>query len=221
MMLEIPNLLNADTLEAIQEIAARDELFADGKTTAGWYARDRKHNLQAGDGGLVAGLLKKVEQTLLQHHLVQIATRPRNIVRLMLSRYDAGMFYGNHVDDALMDGQRTDVSFTLFITPPESYQGGALVIDDTAGERHVKLNAGSLFLYPSSNLHRVEAVTQGSRLVVVGWLRSYIRDAYQREILFDLDRTVHTLRDADVGRDETLTLLLKSRSNLLRLWSEN
>jgi PKHD-type hydroxylase len=221
MMLEIPELLDPATLSAIQEIAARDQLFVDGRSTAGWHARERKHNLQAAESGLVTGLLKKVEQSIMQHALVQIAVRPRNLIRLMLSRYDQGMYYGSHVDDALMDSQRTDISFTLFITPPESYDGGALVIDETCGERHIKLSAGSLFLYPSDSLHRVEPVTRGSRLVVVGWLRSHIRDAYQREIVFDLDRAIGALRDNEIDRDQLLALLLKSRSNLLRLWVDS
>ncbi len=220
-MLEIPELLDSTTLAAIQEIAARDQLFVDGRSTAGWHARDRKHNLQASESGLVAGLLKKVEQSVMDHVLVQIAARPKNLVRLMLSRYDQDMYYGSHVDDALMNGQRTDMSFTLFITPPESYEGGALVIDETVGERHVKLAAGSLFLYPSNSLHRVEPVTRGSRLVVVGWLRSHIRDLGQREILFDLDRAIGALGEENPDREQMLALLLKSRSNLLRLWVDS
>src|SRR5690554_4128840 len=100
MMLEIPDLLNAATLAAIREIASREDLFVEGTGTAGWYARERKFNLQAKPSGLVTGVLKKVEQSLAQNDLVQSAARPRNLVRIMLSRYDAGMSYGTHVDDA-------------------------------------------------------------------------------------------------------------------------
>ncbi len=227
MMLEIPDLLDATTLSAIREIASRDDLFVDGTGTAGWHARERKRNLQAKPSGLVTGVLKKVEQLLLQHDLVQVAARPRNLVRIMLSRYDAGMSYGTHVDDAFIDGQRTDLSFTLFITPPDSYTGGELILDEAAGERHIKLNAGHLFLYPSSSLHRVAPVIQGTRLVIVGWLRSLVRDPQQREMLFDLDRAIFNLReDSGIDRrdsqaEETLALLLKTRSNLLRLWAED
>lgn len=219
MMLEIPEVLDSHTLTAVQEIAQRDDLFIDGKTTAGWHARDRKNNLQAREGGLVTGLLKKVEQAVMEHPLVQAAAQPRNVAKLLLSRYEPGMFYGNHVDNALMNGQRTDLSFTLFITAPETYSGGELIIDETAGERHIKLPAGSLFLYPSSSLHRVAEVTQGRRIAVVGWLRSYVRDTHQREVLFDIERAIHELRQGPDGR-QALELLLKTRSNLLRLWAD-
>lgn len=219
-MLEIPSVLDSDTLTACQAIAARDDVFVDGKATAGWYSRDRKNNLQGGQNDQVTGLLAKVEAVVMGHELVRIATRPRNIVRLMLSRYDEGMYYGNHVDDAHMDGQRTDLSFTLFLSPRESYEGGELVIDRTDGERWIKLDAGSMFLYPSTSLHRVEPVTRGARNVVVGWIRSHVRDAHQREILFDLDRAAHALRQTATPDKEALGLLLKSRSNLLRLWSD-
>lgn len=218
--MEIPDVLDTHTLAAVQDIAQRDDLFADGKTTAGWHARDRKNNMQARESGLVNGILKKVEQTVWDHPLIQAAAQPRNIVKLLLSRYEPGMYYGNHVDNALMNGQRTDLSFTLFLSPPETYGGGELIIDDAAGERHVKLPAGSLFLYPSSSLHRVAQVTEGRRLAVVGWLRSYVRDAYQREVLFDIERAIHDLRHGQTNSSQALDLLLKTRSNLLRLWAE-
>lgn len=219
MMLEIPGVLDKPTLAAVQKVANNDNLFSSGQASAGWHARDRKHNLQA-SGGLTQGLLEKVEQVVMQNELVRAAAQPKALVKLILSRYDPGMYYGRHVDDALMNGQRTDLSFSLFIAPPESYEGGALVIDEPAGERYVKLSAGSLFLYPSSSLHRVEEVTRGKRLVVVGWLSSYVRSACQREILFDLERSIHALRNGGSESGETLPLLLKTRSNLLRLWAE-
>ncbi|MDN3516951.1 Fe2+-dependent dioxygenase [Aquisalimonas lutea] len=221
MLLQIADVLSQQTLTSIQEVSARDDLFVDGKATAGWQARERKHNLQGGSSKLVTGVLRKAEEAILGNELVQSAARPRNVVRMLLSRYDSGMTYGNHVDDALMRGERTDVSFTLFLTPPEAYAGGELVIDDPAGERRFKLDAGSMVLYPATTLHRVEPVSEGRRVVVVGWLRSYIRDPAKREILFDLDRSAQALRGSDGQAAAALDLTLKTRSNLLRLWAED
>jgi PKHD-type hydroxylase len=122
------------------------------------------------------------------------------------------------VDDALMGGLRTDLSFTLFLSEPETYDGGALVIEDSFEARAIKLGAGEMILYPSTSLHRVEPVTRGSRLAVVGWVQSRVRDAGRREILFDLDRSVAELQAG--GADELLDRLAKTRSNLLRMWAE-
>jgi PKHD-type hydroxylase len=133
-------------------------------------------------------VLRKVEQALLHHEVFVAAARPKRLVRLLISRYEPGMTYGTHVDDALMDGVRPDLSFTLFLSDPATYEGGALVIEDTYGERMVKLPAGELILYPSTTLHRVDPVTSGVRLAAVGWVRSYVRDPEHREILFDLRR---------------------------------
>ena len=139
----------------------------------------------------------------------------------MLSRYDSGMHYGAHVDDALMSGQRTDLSFTIFLSGTDEYEGGELVIDEPAAERPYKLDAGNMLLYPSSTLHRVEPVSKGSRLVLVGWIRSYVRCPQQREILFDLERAIAHLRPQQEQQRQALELLLKSRSNLLRQWAED
>jgi len=140
--------------------------------------------------------------------------------REMFSRYDADMHYGTHVDDALMHGMRTDVSFTLFLSEPESYDGGELVIESAAGEEAVKLSAGSLIAYPSTTLHRVTAVTRGARLAAVGWARSLIREAARRELLFDLDTAPRALFDRD-GKTAEYDLLAKSTANLMRMWVED
>jgi len=221
MLLQIADVLPEHTLTSIQELSDRDDLFVDGQATAGWKARERKHNLQGGQSKLVSGVLQKAEEAVMDNQLVQAAARPRNMVQILLSRYDSGMTYGNHVDDALMRGQRTDVSFTLFLTPPDAYTGGELVIDEPGGEQRFKLDAGSMVLYPSTTLHRVEPVSEGRRVVIVGWLRSFVRDAVKREILFDLDRSAHALRGSEGQAATALDLTLKTRSNLLRLWAED
>ena len=220
MLIQIAQALSPALLAECQAMAADERLFKEGRLTAGWHARDRKHNLQARGEPLVEALLGRVSAALTSHSLLQAAARPRNFVRMMISRYDTGMGYGTHVDDALMDAQRTDLSFTLFLSPPEEYEGGHLVIDEPAGERAFALEAGGLLLYPSTSLHRVEPVTRGSRQVIVGWIRSLIRSPDAREILFDLDRVIAALR-ADKVAGDALELLLKTRSNLLRQWVED
>lgn len=130
------------------------------------------------------------------------------------------MAYGSHVDDALMGGMRTDVSFTLFLSEPDTYDGGALVIETSAGEDDVKLPAGSLVAYASTTLHRVAEVTRGARLAAVGWARSYIRDPAQREVLFDLD-TAHQSLFQKSGKTPEFDLLSKTSANLLRMWAED
>ena len=130
------------------------------------------------------------------------------------------MEYGSHVDDALMNGIRTDVSFTLFLSDPDSYDGGALVIESSGGEDDIKLPAGSLVAYPSTTLHRVQPVTKGARLAAVGWARSFIRDPARRELLFDLDTARQSLF-AREGKTAEFDLLSKSTANLLRMWAED
>ena len=195
--------------------------FADGRTTAGWHARLVKDNRQADprDHSL-DDLRAMLKERLLAHPLFQMAARPKTLSPLLLSRYELGMAYGRHVDDALMRGMRSDVSFTLFLSEAGSYEGGELVIETTAGEQAIKLDAGSLVLYASTTLHRVEAVSAGVRLAAVGWARSYVRSAEQREILFDLDTARRCLFERS-GKSEEFDLLSKSSANLMRLWAED
>jgi PKHD-type hydroxylase len=221
MLLQIAQIISPQLIQELKDLGTQDKLFADGKLTAGWHAKERKNNLQAKSNSVVEKLLSQAEEAIIRHDLVVYAARPKSIVRLMLSRYDSGMHYGSHVDDAMMSGQRTDLSFTVFISGTEDYEGGELVIDEPAAERPYKLDTGNMLLYPSTSLHRVEPVTKGQRLVLVGWIRSYVRSAEQREILFDLERAIASLRPQQEQHQTTLELLLKSRSNLLRQWADD
>jgi PKHD-type hydroxylase len=148
------------------------------------------------------------------------AAMPKSFVKLLVSRYLPGMEYGTHVDDALMGGVRTDMSFTLFLCDPGTYDGGELVIEGNDGDTEVKLPAGHLVLYPTTTLHRVAPVTRGERLVVVGWVRSFIRSGEDREILFDLENVIAASRAASIDRG-ILNRLLKVKANLLRKWVED
>jgi PKHD-type hydroxylase len=129
------------------------------------------------------------------------------------------MEYGRHADDAFMDGTRVDLSFTLFLSAPDSYKGGELIVEEPAGERLIKLPAGALVLYPSASLHRVAEVTKGERRAAVGWVRSLVRSPEDRETLFDV---ALALRQAEASGDRALTdRLLKIQGALLRRWGDD
>jgi PKHD-type hydroxylase len=216
----IANILDAARLTAItDQIATNPQAFERGDATAGWHAKAVKNNEQA--SGIVANAVREmVEAALLAHPVFKAAALPKLIIRTLVSRYKPGMAYGTHVDDPVMGGIRTDLSFTLFLSDPATYDGGALVIEASDGSNEVKLPAGSLVLYPTTTLHRVQEVTRGERLAVVGWVRSFIRNAEDREILFDLENTIATLRATNADR-ALLDQLFKIRANLMRKWVED
>jgi PKHD-type hydroxylase len=219
-MLTIENILTADEVTALRDLVeAGDAAFADGGKTAGWHARGVKRNEQL-DPKVAAAVATKVEAALRANDVFMAAARPRNFVKVLVSRYREGMEYGNHVDDAMMNGMRTDMSFTLFLSAPGDCEGGELIVDAPGGELAVKEEPGSVFVYPSTTLHRVAPVTKGERLVVVGWVRSLVRRADERDILFELDNAIVSAR-ADGASRATLDRLLKVKNNLIRLWAED
>jgi PKHD-type hydroxylase len=218
MFLAIDEILDAGMLAAVQAEAA-DLAFEDGAKTAGRFAREVKANDQAVPCPARDAVLDVVSRALHAHPVFAAAARVRAMTPLILSRYRAGQTYGLHVDDAVMGGLRTDISFTLFLAEPDSYTGGALILEDSLEARAVKLAAGAVFLYPSTTLHRVDPVTTGTRLAVVGWVQSQVRRADQREILFDLDQGIAALH-ASAGKSPLFDSLCKTRSNLLRMWVE-
>jgi len=218
MFLALQKVLNDGEVAALRGAAAELD-FGDGRATAGRYVREIKANDQARPSSELEAVQAKVLAALMAHPVFASAARPKAISKLIVSRYREGQTYGMHVDDALMHGIRTDLSFTLFLSDPHSYEGGALVVADTAEERAFKLSAGDAIVYPSTTLHRVEPVRAGTRLCVVGWVQSWIKSAEQREILFDLDRSIAGLFDAG-GKSELFDTLCKTRSNLLRMWAD-
>jgi len=220
MQITIGNVLSAAEVETVR--AAVDAVrFVDGRATAGFAARTVKDNQQAdaSDRSLetVRALLA---ERILANDVFALAVRPKMLSRLLFSRYADGMSYGTHIDDALMQGMRSDVSFTLFLSDPTSYQGGELVIESASGEDEVKLAPGALVAYPSTSLHRVNAVTRGVRLAAVGWVRSFIRDATRRELLFDLDTARRSMFTRE-GKSAEFDLISKSLANLMRMWAED
>ena len=219
MQMTIANFLSEAALSDVRDAFAKAN-FVDGRESAGWAAKDVKRNLQAraGDPALDAAR-SLIGGQLATNPLFQLAVRPKRISPLLFARYENTMAYGAHVDDAIMGDVRTDVSFTVFLDAPDSYEGGELVMETSAGEQEVKGAAGSLFLYPSTTLHRVEAVRSGVRRVAVGWAQSRIRDAAKRELLFDLDTARRSLHSAG-GKTAEFDLVSKSVANLLRMWAE-
>jgi len=216
----IEHILDTTSLEIIREQLADPQRFTSGVGTAAGRARAVKHNLQGVSGDpQIRGISRLIEQSLEQHPVFQAAARPRQMARLLLSRYEPGMGYGSHIDAPHIDGVRTDVSFTLFLSEPDSYQGGELVIESGAGEDAIKLPAGAMVCYPSSYLHRVEPVTHGVRLVAVGWLQSAVRSAEQRALLFEMDSALAKLREP-ADSDSALAELANVRANLLRMWMD-
>lgn len=217
MLFKIPDVLSAEQrVELLTQLKEAD--FIDGKATAGWYAKQVKQNQQL-KGNDAKPLREQMIAILKDNPLFQTAVRPKRIHHILLSRYQPGMAYGTHADNALMGQWRSDVSFTVFLNDPQDYEGGELVIEGADDEQTYKLPAGSALVYPSSALHRVNEVTQGVRLVAVGWVQSWVRDPAQRELLFDLDTARRSLF-AKHGKTDEFDLISKSVANLLRQWAD-
>lgn len=220
MILQIADVLTPEQVTKLRAILAGDSAsFASGKATAGWYVKDIKNNDQA-TGPVAEEAIGVARQALMAHPVFVSGARPKEFVKLLVSRYRPGMAYGTHVDDALMGGKRTDMSFTLFLADPASYDGGELVIEGHDGDSTIKLPAGGLVLYPTTSLHRVNEVMRGERLAIVGWVRSFIRSPEHRETLFDLDQAIAGLKASAVDRAVT-DHVFKVRNNLTRMWAED
>jgi PKHD-type hydroxylase len=222
MIVSIENILTPEELKTlIDRLDPAD--FIDGKTTAGWHAKTVKNNTQLTATADYANDLRElVKAALWRHPLFQMVARPKQIHSLLFSRYEVGMSYGTHVDNALMGDRaflRSDLSFTLFLNDPSAYEGGELVIEEFSGEKQYKLQAGAAIVYPSTTLHRVDPVTNGTRWVVVGWVQSLVRDPEKREILFDLDTARRSIFQQS-GKTIEFDLISKSHTNLLRRWAQ-
>ena len=196
--------------------------FVDGSATAGVYARTVKRNQQLENSPETQKLQEFVMQALMRSVEFERFAFPRNMKPIMFSRYEPGMEYGTHVDNAVMSGRppvRSDVSLTLFLSEPDTYDGGELTIQTLTGEEQIKLPAGSIVTYPSSTLHRVAPVTRGVRVAAVTWVQSMIRDPSCREILFDLEATRRSIFETQ-GKTREFDLISKCFANLMRKWAE-
>jgi PKHD-type hydroxylase len=221
MMLCLTDVLAPAELRELRSKVA-SLVFADGAATAGVFARTVKHNEQAESSPETQKLQQLVVAALFRHPLFEMAARPKSMKPILFSRYAPGMEYGTHVDNALMSGRppvRSDLSFTLFLNEPDSYDGGQLVVESAAGNLEFKLPAGSAILYPSSSLHHVAPVTRGQRLAAVSWVQSYVREPAQREMLYDLETARRSLFERE-GKTREFDLVSKCFANLLRMWAD-
>ncbi len=221
MRLAIAGLLDAAQLTELRRLLVRGR-YDDGRRTAGAAARQVKNNLQLDPATPEYKAASTIVQAaLLANETLQSAALPRFFSGLLFSRYESGMGYGTHVDNALMNAPqlRSDLAYTLFLAEPTEYVGGELVLKDPEGENAIKLPAGALYLYPATALHRVENVTEGRRDVCVGWVQSLVRDERIREMIFDLTRVKALLEDQPAQR-EARDLIARTRANLLRLHAE-
>jgi PKHD-type hydroxylase len=220
MLICIENVIDLPMLNTWMEaIAAAPQIFTDGAQTAGWQAKAVKRNQQA-SGELANRITTLAQEKLLANPVFKAAAQPKTIIKTLLSKYQTGQAYGSHVDEPMMVGNRVDLSFTLFLSDPKTYDGGALIIENPSGEQSYKLMAGSLVLYPTTALHRVGEITSGKRLAIVGWVRSLIRNAQDRETIFDIENLIASLRSTHAER-ALIDQALKIRANLLQRWIED
>ena len=223
MLLTIPSLLNAAQVDKIHDVL-KDARFVDGRRTAGFAAARVKNNLEMQLDPERMKLLIRIIMASLGHNATfRFGTLPNRVADPIIARYEPGMTYGDHVDDPIMGSSgprfRSDVSMTVFLNAPENYDGGELVIRTSFGEKRVKLAAGDAVVYPSSSLHHVAPVSRGERLVALTWIQSYVRDAAQRELLYELNLARESLLK-ESPEAETTGYVDKSYANLMRMWAE-
>ncbi|MGE4070547.1 MAG: Fe2+-dependent dioxygenase [Lysobacterales bacterium] len=226
MLLIIDTLLDASCLRVCRERLEEAE-WQDGRVTAGTLSASVKHNEQLDSGGSLAIELGQLMlRSLSQHPQFLSAALPQTLHPPRFNRYRNGGHYGTHVDAAVMriDPRgpllRSDLSATIFLSEPEEYEGGELVIETEFGAQEVKLAAGAMVLYPSSSLHQVRPVNGGARIAAILWLQSLVRDPGARALLYELDQTAQKLGAEFPADDPRLLSLTAIYHNLLRRWSE-
>lgn len=222
MMLCIPEVLTREELQQLKSALAKAE-FVDGKATTGFRGRRVKNNLQLSQENTIAKeFVPMIEQALRRNQTFSWAVWPKQVRGILFSRYELGMRYGNHVDNAIMgrgNPWRSDVAFTIFLADPMDYDGGELMIESPLGAQEIKLAPGEAVVYPASSVHRVAEVTRGQRLAAIGWVQSQVRDPAQREILYDLECIKRLMAERLPDAPET-DWAFKTQSNLLRMWAD-
>ena len=225
MLITIPQVLSADQIAHARRTLASAE-WVDGRVTAGHLSAQVKVNRQLPQEDATARELSdEVLRALERNPRFISGTLPRHVYPPLFNRYEAGMSFGGHVDNAIRQipgtphRLRTDISATVFLSEPGEYDGGELVIEDTYGTHSVKFAAGDMVLYPSSSVHRVLPVTRGVRTAAFFWIQSMIRDDADRRLLFDLDVSIQELTQAGANPDAVIRLTA-CYHNLLRRWSE-
>jgi PKHD-type hydroxylase len=225
MIVRIPNLLTAEELAAIRKRLAEAN-WVDGRVTAGHQGVKVKANLQTAEDSPEAREMGAiVVRGLERSALFMSAALPRHVYPPMFNKYEPGMNFGTHIDNAIRyignSGQRirTDISATLFLSAPEDYEGGELLVEDTYGAHSVKLAAGDMVLYPATSLHRVTPVTKGARIASFFWVQSLVAEDSERSLLFDLDRSIAELGQTLPIESPTMLRLTASYHNLVRKWT--
>lgn len=223
MLLSVPGVLKPDELALVRALLAGAR-FVDGRLSAGAAARRVKNNEEMGPAEQDLERLNRVVMGgLVRHPVYRAGALPLHVASPLFARYRPGMTYGDHLDDPIMgtDGvmYRSDVAVTVFLSTPEEYDGGELVIRTTAGEQAVKYAAGDAVLYPASSIHHVNPVTRGERLVAVTWVQSLVRDAARRELLYGLNAAREKLLQSAPEAEETAQVNA-AYLNLIRMWSD-
>ncbi len=224
MLIAIRDLLTPDQVAHARSVLETAE-WVDGRVTAGAQSAQAKNNLQVPEDAPAARELQQlILRALGTSERFVSAALPLRVFPPLFNRYDRGHGFGAHVDNAIRfaAGQRfrTDVSCTLFLTEPDAYDGGELVVEDAYGEQRVKLPAGALVVYPGTSLHRVEPITRGSRWASFFWAQSMVADDGRRALLHGLDQSVMEARAKLGDRDETVLRLTATYHNLLRHWAD-
>lgn len=225
MLIHIPNVLGKEQVAEFRAALAATE-WVDGRATVGLQGAQVKRNRQlAVDSPVARQLGEIILKALYSNPIFMSAALPLRTVPPLFNCYEGGEHYGLHVDGAirLVPGSnlslRTDLSSTLFLSEPDEYDGGELVVQDTYGSHEVKLPAGDLILYASTSLHKVEPVTRGARVCSFFWTQSMVRDDWQRNMLYELDSNIQQLREK-VGDCDELLSLTGHYHNLLRQWGQ-
>ncbi|MBW6398768.1 Fe2+-dependent dioxygenase [Roseomonas sp. HJA6] len=222
MLIHVPNVLTAEEVAFCRrKLDAAD--WVDGRVTAGEQSAKIKINLQVPENSATARELGDIVlRALGRNALFTSAALPLQVYPPMFNRYDVGMTFNTHVDNAIrtVSGQRmrTDVSTTLFLSAPEEYDGGELVIEDTYGAQAVKLPAGDMIVYPATSLHRVNPVTRGSRWGSFFWTQSMVADDAQRRLLFEMDMSIIQARQILPDDHVSVLGLVGCYHNLMRMW---
>ena len=225
MLIEIPEVLKAEQVAQVRQLLQQD-IWIDGKVTAGHQSARTKNNLQLPEDHPVAKQLGEVVLSALSQSPLFIAgALPLRVFPPLFNKYQGGQSFGTHVDNAIRQVPgtpyqvRTDLSATLFISSPEEYDGGELVVEDTYGTHSVKLPAGHMILYPAMSLHMVRPVTRGARIASFFWIQSMVKDDGLRTLLFDLDLAIQRL-NKDVPEHPSTVQLTGVYHNLLRRYAE-
>lgn len=226
MLIHIRQVLAPDQLKEVLRLL-NDAPWGDGRETAGYLSTRVKHNDQLPEAEPLTRKLSGMVLDALERNMqFRSAALPLRIIPPLFNRYAVGQTYGDHIDGALRSvpgsrfSVRTDLSATLFLSAPEDYDGGELIMKDDLGERSIKLPAGDMVLYPGTSVHRVTPVTRGTRMASFFWIQSAVRGNEQRALLYELDEVVQELGATTAAHEQSVRLA-GIYHNLVRFWADS